>query len=118
MGLRERDKETVASDYTAVRVALWRALHLQVDPPPHVFEDEVGSSEPPSYSLSASPKEYLTYSENAQQNTTRTPRITRIKAAMSVAGNLGSEHRCGPPSAYSVLSVWSVSGFPASIAQP
>jgi methyltransferase (TIGR00027 family) len=27
---------------TAVRVALWRALHVQVDPPPHVFVDEVG----------------------------------------------------------------------------
>src|SRR5690348_176072 len=27
---------------TAVRVALWRALHVQVDPPPHVLEDEVG----------------------------------------------------------------------------
>jgi methyltransferase (TIGR00027 family) len=29
-------------DNTAVRVALWRALHAEVDPPPHVFEDEVG----------------------------------------------------------------------------
>ncbi len=27
---------------TAVRVALWRALHVQADPPPHVLEDEVG----------------------------------------------------------------------------
>ena len=27
---------------TAVRVALWRALHLEVDAPPHVFEDDVG----------------------------------------------------------------------------
>ena len=25
-----------------MRVALWRAMHVQVDPPPHVFEDEVG----------------------------------------------------------------------------
>ena len=32
----------VAPDDTAVRVALWRALHVQADPPPHVFEDEVG----------------------------------------------------------------------------
>jgi methyltransferase (TIGR00027 family) len=30
------------ADDTAVRVALWRALHVQVDPPPHVLEDEVG----------------------------------------------------------------------------
>jgi methyltransferase (TIGR00027 family) len=29
-------------DNTAVRVALWRALHVEVDPPPHVLEDEVG----------------------------------------------------------------------------
>jgi methyltransferase (TIGR00027 family) len=32
----------VAPDGTAVRVALWRAMHVQVDPPPHVLEDEVG----------------------------------------------------------------------------
>lgn len=32
----------VAPESTAVRVALWRALHVQVDPPPHVIEDEVG----------------------------------------------------------------------------
>lgn len=25
-----------------MRVALWRALHVQMDPPPHVFTDEVG----------------------------------------------------------------------------
>jgi methyltransferase (TIGR00027 family) len=29
-------------DGTSVTVALWRALHVQVDAPPHVFEDEVG----------------------------------------------------------------------------
>jgi methyltransferase (TIGR00027 family) len=29
-------------DSTAVRTALWRALHVQVDPPPHVLEDEIG----------------------------------------------------------------------------
>ena len=29
-------------DNTAVRVALWRALHVQADPAPHVFVDEVG----------------------------------------------------------------------------
>jgi len=33
---------TVAPDGTAVRVALWRALHARVDPPPHVLEDEIG----------------------------------------------------------------------------
>src|SRR5262245_34005035 len=29
-------------DHTAVRVALWRALHVEADPPPHVLKDEVG----------------------------------------------------------------------------
>jgi len=33
---------TEAPDNTAVRVALWRAMHVQVDPPPHVLEDEIG----------------------------------------------------------------------------
>jgi methyltransferase (TIGR00027 family) len=33
---------TVAPDSTAVRVALWRALHVELDPPPHVFEDLIG----------------------------------------------------------------------------
>ena len=37
-----RDKLTSQPDSTAVRVALWRAMHLQVDPPPHVLEDEIG----------------------------------------------------------------------------
>ena len=35
-------KQAVEPDSTAVRVALWRAIHVQADPPPHVFEDEVG----------------------------------------------------------------------------
>jgi len=29
-------------DNTAIRVALWRALHVEVDAPPHVLEDVVG----------------------------------------------------------------------------
>src|SRR5919204_851906 len=36
------DKQVAAPDNTAVRVALWRALHVQVDAPPHVLEDEIG----------------------------------------------------------------------------
>jgi len=36
------NSQTVAPESTAVRVALWRAMHVQVDPPPHVIEDEVG----------------------------------------------------------------------------
>jgi methyltransferase (TIGR00027 family) len=36
------DDPAASPDNTAVRVALWRALHLEVDPPPHVLEDDVG----------------------------------------------------------------------------
>jgi methyltransferase (TIGR00027 family) len=36
------DRRAAAPDSTAVRVALWRALHVEVDPPPHVLVDEVG----------------------------------------------------------------------------
>jgi methyltransferase (TIGR00027 family) len=32
----------VAPDSTAARVALWRALHVAIDPPPHVLDDEIG----------------------------------------------------------------------------
>ncbi len=32
----------LAPENTAARVALWRALHVQTDAPPHVLEDEVG----------------------------------------------------------------------------
>ena len=31
------DHPDLAPDNTAVRTALWRALHLEVDAPPHVF---------------------------------------------------------------------------------
>ncbi len=37
-----QNREAVAPESTAVRVALWRAMHVQVDPPPHVLEDEIG----------------------------------------------------------------------------
>jgi methyltransferase (TIGR00027 family) len=33
---------TTGPDSTAVRVALWRAMHVQLDAPPHVLEDEIG----------------------------------------------------------------------------
>ena len=36
------DEQTEAVEGSAVRVALWRAIHAQVDPPPHVLEDEIG----------------------------------------------------------------------------
>jgi methyltransferase (TIGR00027 family) len=36
------DKQDIAPDSTAARVALWRALHVEIDPPPHVLEDGIG----------------------------------------------------------------------------
>ncbi|HEX9524475.1 MAG TPA: hypothetical protein VF949_15970 [Reyranella sp.] len=36
------DNSNATPHSTAVRVALWRALHVEVDPPPHVLEDEIG----------------------------------------------------------------------------
>jgi methyltransferase (TIGR00027 family) len=36
------DRAAHEPENTAVRVALWRALHVEADPPPHVFEDTVG----------------------------------------------------------------------------
>ncbi len=35
-------RNEIAPEHTAVRVALWRALHVQVDSNPHVLEDELG----------------------------------------------------------------------------
>lgn len=43
---------TAVPDSTAERVALWRALHVQVDSAPHVFEDEIGLK------LAASPDDW------------------------------------------------------------
>ena len=36
------DEQTAAPETSVVRVALWRAMHVQVDPPPHVLDDEIG----------------------------------------------------------------------------
>lgn len=36
------DHPKPAPDSTAVRVALWRALHVELDAPPHVLEDPIG----------------------------------------------------------------------------
>jgi methyltransferase (TIGR00027 family) len=42
MNATSGNQHGVAPDSTAVRVALWRAAHVQIDPPPHVLEDEIG----------------------------------------------------------------------------
>lgn len=40
--MMEQNKKKVEPDNTAVRVALWRAMHVQMDPLPHIVEDEIG----------------------------------------------------------------------------
>jgi len=42
MNPTSHDQRAAAPDSTAVRVALWRAMHVEIDPPPHVLEDEIG----------------------------------------------------------------------------
>jgi hypothetical protein len=36
------EQQAVAPDSTAARVALWRALHALIDPPPHVLDGQLG----------------------------------------------------------------------------
>lgn len=36
------NQSIAAPDSTAVRVALWRALHVEIDAPPHVLDDGIG----------------------------------------------------------------------------
>jgi len=38
----EEVEKNMKPDSTAVRTALWRALHVQIDPVPHIIEDEIG----------------------------------------------------------------------------
>jgi methyltransferase (TIGR00027 family) len=37
-----QSKQAEAPEDTALRVALWRALHVEIDPPPHILEDTLG----------------------------------------------------------------------------
>jgi methyltransferase (TIGR00027 family) len=38
----DQNKKIVEPDNTAVRTALWRSLHVQIDAEPHIIEDEIG----------------------------------------------------------------------------
>jgi hypothetical protein len=40
--MRDEQSTAPAPDSTALRVASWRAMHIQLDLPPHVLEDEIG----------------------------------------------------------------------------
>ena len=63
---------SAAPDHTAVRVALWRAMHVQVDPPPHVLEDQVGL-------------QLVAPDENWRQRTDMDPEMTKSMRAAIVA---------------------------------
>jgi methyltransferase (TIGR00027 family) len=65
------EEQTAAPESTAVRVALWRAMHVQVDPP-HVLEDEIGLK-------LAAPD------ENWRQRPDMDPQATRLFRASIVA---------------------------------
>jgi len=38
----KQNKKIIEPDQTAVRTALWRALHIQIDDKPYIIEDEIG----------------------------------------------------------------------------
>lgn len=42
LDIMEQPGKIAEPDNTAVRTALWRALHLQLDAEPHILEDEIG----------------------------------------------------------------------------
>src|SRR5882757_6645734 len=54
-----QDERIAAPNNTAVRLALWRGLHAQVDAPPHVLEDEIGGAAPKSAHCSVSSDDTL-----------------------------------------------------------
>jgi methyltransferase (TIGR00027 family) len=62
----------IAPDSTAARVAMWRALHVEIDPLPHVLEDEVGLK-------------LLAPSKTWRQRGDMNPRFTRSSRASIVA---------------------------------
>jgi methyltransferase (TIGR00027 family) len=41
-GVKMTTKEEIKPDTTAVRVALWRALHVELDKPPYILKDDIG----------------------------------------------------------------------------
>jgi methyltransferase (TIGR00027 family) len=62
------------ADQTAVRVALWRAMHVQIDAPPHVFEDEIGLQ-------LAAPEENWRQRQDMEPNATRLFRASIVARA-------------------------------------
>lgn len=41
--MSKSSQSPIAPEHTAVRVALWRALHLVLDPDPPIFNDPIGA---------------------------------------------------------------------------
>jgi methyltransferase (TIGR00027 family) len=66
------DIQTEAPESTAVRVALWRGLHVKIDQPPHVLEDEIGL-------------QLIAPDENWRQRPDMDPTFTRLIRASIVA---------------------------------
>ena len=68
-------------DSTAARVALWRALHVECDAPPHVLADEVGL-------------QLLAPGPDWQQRGDMDPQFTRPFRASIVARGTSGTQRC------------------------
>ena len=83
-----RYNQTAVPDSTAVRVALWRAMHVQVDPPPHVLEDEVGLK-------LAAPDEAWRCRPDMDSHATRLFRASIVARARFVEDLLVEQAGCG-----------------------
>lgn len=81
---RLASERTAAPDHTAVRVALWRAMHVRVDRPPHVLEDEVGLR-------LAGPTEGWRRRRDMDRHTTRGARATSVARARFIEDLVAEE---------------------------
>ncbi|WP_394840913.1 class I SAM-dependent methyltransferase [Pendulispora brunnea] len=75
-------------DHTAVRVALWRAMHVQLDAAPHVLEDEVGLR------LAAPPEDWR-QRPDMDANFTRSFRASIVARARFIEDLVGEQSGLG-----------------------
>jgi methyltransferase (TIGR00027 family) len=73
---------------SAVRVALWRAMHVQIDPPPHVFQDEIGLR-------LAAPNDGWSRSPNMDPHATRRVRASMVARARFIEDLVEEQAACG-----------------------
>jgi hypothetical protein len=93
------DKDSAQPDSTAVRVALWRARHIEVDPPPHVIEDEIGLALAAPASPNRRPVASISTSCSAQASTPLSSDGRRSPRASPCSRSTGPRRRRGSGSA-------------------